>query len=511
MDDDSPDFKLKAKARVRDDTAGFAKAFRTLRTLLRQSKGKGGGGGGGRATRGAPIRTTQGCMQRCSVRVTYARNKGDGQWAAHGRYLARDSATRGNDPIATDQSPTAEIDPAHDRIGAFGFGSKGDVVPIAGTLHGWQTAGDAHVFKVILSPEFGERLDLKRHTRELVAQMEKDLHTGLEWVAVEHFNTDHPHVHLLLRGVDDQGATLRIGPGYIKAGMRNRAQEAATNQLGWRTVEDRREAAQRQVMQHRFTDIDRSLQRQGKGSEGSYLLDFSGKIPLAATAREARLRQIQRLQQLAVMGLARKTGPLSWSVNKSFETALRQMQAGLDRQKTLQSHWEMVSDPRLPLVATDHRRVARLAGRIIGTGLDESKGCAFLLLEGTDAKVHYLYQDNAIEQQRAAGLMRIGCFVEIRQQAVTPTGVNGRKQVVITDFGPAESVLTNAAHLRSEAIRQSVGQEGLPQPGNFAGWLGRYHFAVARCAHELAERGHLKRGETAFQYSAPRGKSRVER
>jgi type IV secretory pathway VirD2 relaxase len=27
--------------------------------------------------------------------------------------------------------------------------------------------------------------------------MEKDLDTGLEWIAVEHHNTEHPHVHVV--------------------------------------------------------------------------------------------------------------------------------------------------------------------------------------------------------------------------------------------------------------------------------------------------------------------------
>jgi hypothetical protein len=32
--------------------------------------------------------------QRCAVRVTYLKNKIRGQWRAHGRYLARESATQ---------------------------------------------------------------------------------------------------------------------------------------------------------------------------------------------------------------------------------------------------------------------------------------------------------------------------------------------------------------------------------------------------------------------------------
>src|SRR5205085_4783841 len=37
--------------------------------------------------------------------------------------------------------------------------------------------------------------DLRSFTRDLVTQMEKDLDTRLDWVAVDHWNTEHPHVH----------------------------------------------------------------------------------------------------------------------------------------------------------------------------------------------------------------------------------------------------------------------------------------------------------------------------
>ncbi len=137
-------------------------------------------------------------------------------------------------------------------------------MPIAETLADWQKSKDEHLFKLIISPEFGERMNMQQHTKQLVAQMEKDLGTPLQWVAVEHFNTEHPHVHLAVRGIDAQGQPLRIGKEYIKSGLRSRAQQLATNQLGYRTADDMKLAAERQVVQQRFTDIDRALQKKGQ-------------------------------------------------------------------------------------------------------------------------------------------------------------------------------------------------------------------------------------------------------
>lgn len=646
MSDEGDTFRAKAKGRPKSDVQGFSKALRALQALTRQSKraGSSGSSSSSRPSRGSPVAKSGSSQQRCSVRLTYAKNKGDGQWSAHGKYIARESASLESDleknseleqvldpaqqltseMLETDQhtiNPKEvengnsgrsdvfrgrngsdiqdrgrddggryDIDPAradagrisalhkpylsqyrrevaarslnsvrslssvgvvkftrrpevllpgnasghmeHGRTerpdtlrrgdngksrtiargeqvkGANGFGSAGDEMPIAETLANWQKSKDEHLFKLIISPEFGERMQMQQHTKQLVAQMEKDLGTSLQWVAVEHFNTEHPHVHLAVRGVDANGQPLRIGKEYIKSGIRSRAQQIATSQLGYRTADDMKLAAERQIVQQRFTEIDRSLQKKGKDKGDSYQLDYTGRIPTSPVIREARLREIRRLQQLAVMGLARKTGPLSWTVNKSFEQALRQIQMANDRLKSLHEQRATLSDPRLPLVATDTRNLKRLAGRVIGTGLDENRGMPYLLLEGTDAKVHYLYHDRAIDEARRAGKMQPGSFVEIERSFVQ--GEDGRKraQIVVTDKGSAEALLTNQKHLSREALRGAINQPELPEPGTFGGWLGRYHQAVALRAAQLVSQGQLKPGPNGYEYQSARAQNR---
>ena len=631
MSDEGEKFKIKAQAKAKNDVQGFSKAFRSLRALTRQSKQNrsGSSSGSSRPSRGFPVAQVGSSQQRCSVRLTYAKNKGDGQWAAHGKYIARESAAleadleqasqveqdaelaqqqasgmleiyqptliqeeiengnpgrpgipRGRYDIDPERADAGRISALHkpylsqyqregapqslnsvrglsslgvvqfpgraemllsgnapglmeqggaprtDALrrggngkpgargkgqqvkGALGFGSSGDDMPIAENLADWQRSKDEHLFKIIISPEFGERMNMQQHTKQLVAQMEKDLGTPLQWVAVEHFNTEHPHVHLAVRGIDAQGQPLRIGKEYIKSGLRSRAQQLATNQLGYRNADDMKLAAERQVVQQRFTDIDRALQKKGQDKGESYQLDYSGRIPTSPAIREARLREIRRLQQLVNMGLARKTGPLSWKVDKSFEQALRQIQIANDRLKSLHEQRATLSDPRLPLVATDTRNIKRLAGRVIGTGLDENRGVPYLLLEGTDAKVHYLYHDKAIDEARRAGKMQPGSFVEIERRFAE--GEDGRKhaQIVVIDKGSAEALLTNQKHLATEALRSAVKQPELPKPGNFGGWLGRYHQAVAHRATELVSQGQLRHGPNGYEYQPVRVKTR---
>lgn len=128
--------------------------------------------------------------------MLYSKNTSNGQWRAHGRYIARESATHGGDPKAV------------------GFNATEESIDIAARLEGWQKTNDERLWKLSVSPEFGDRVDLKRLTRDLISQMETDLGTRLEWVAAAHFfNTEHPHVHVALRGVGAEGRPLCLSRG----------------------------------------------------------------------------------------------------------------------------------------------------------------------------------------------------------------------------------------------------------------------------------------------------------
>lgn len=544
---------LKMPARGSLENRQVASAFKKVRQALRSSSGGGkkrglssrqrgaGAGSSGSSSRpgGAAAGGAAGGakpLQRVSVRWTYAKNKGDGQWGAHGKYVERESAQEQELEKDLDQLPEVEVpevereadgrtktdqsinpekkegeharsdrnesepgdryanpvplrdprradalrvayageiaktpaaksinsvrslsgvpvvqwkgrgevllpgDAPHNLVergterdagvrrgsdgkpskgtgaggrvkrGALGFGSGGDAMPISETLDRWQKGGDQHMFKLIVSPEFGDKMDLKQHTKELVQQMEKDLGTKLQWVAVAHHNTDNPHVHLSIRGVDDRGQALEVSPAYIKEGSRTRAQEAATRQLGYRSDRDVAEGLERQVTQQRFTDIDRSLVKKAVNDEVS----FEGVPPPGERARDTRIRQIRRLAQLEAMGLATKSGNMAWRLNPALESALRQMQVSQDRLKTKFQHREMISDPSAQLVATELKTLGqRVAGKLVGTGLNEQTGRSYMMVEGFDGKVHYLNQSPKVQRMRGEGDLKAGDFVAL--------------------------------------------------------------------------------------------------
>lgn len=125
-----------------------------------------------------------------------------------------------------------------------------------------QCKDDRHHFRFIVSPEDAADMeDLKRFTRELMAQAEKDLGTKLEWAGVDHWNTDNPHVHVIVRGRTEDGQDLVIDRDYIKSGLRDRAQDLVTLELGPRADLDIRRSLERQIEADRWTQLDRQLVR----------------------------------------------------------------------------------------------------------------------------------------------------------------------------------------------------------------------------------------------------------
>jgi hypothetical protein len=304
--------------------------------------------------------------QRCAVRVMYAKNTTRGQWRAHGRYIARESASQG-------------------RAVEAGFDAIDRGINIAARLDEWQFAGDERMWKIIVSPEFGDKVDLVQLTRDLMKRMTRDLDTRLEWVAAAHFNTDNPHVHIALRGIRENGKPFRLERDYVKHGIRSIVEDLCTRQLGYRTQRDIVEARRREVSQQRFTSLDRAIARNKATTDHSW--DFL----VRQDPMEPRSQYIvARLKTLETMGLAAAAGVNQWRVRQDFETALRAMQRLGDRQKVLAAHGVPVSDTRLPLLMFDVRNCTMLEGRVLVHGEDEGTGRTFMMIEGTDANALYL-------------------------------------------------------------------------------------------------------------------------
>ena len=199
------------------------------------------------------------------------------------------------------------------RIRRASMGKKKGI-DMAGRLGEWQAAGDDRLWKLIFSPEFGDRIDLERLTRDVLKRIEQDTCSQLEWIAVVHHNTEHPHVHVALRGRGRDGQSLQFSRDYIKEGIRAIAQDYCTRQLGYRSELDAAEAERREVTEKRFTSLDRSIVQRAHRTESSWLSITAGEtISAASDSRRRHERHVtSRLAVLESMGLARNMGP--WRV-----------------------------------------------------------------------------------------------------------------------------------------------------------------------------------------------------
>ncbi len=251
-------------------------------------------------------------------------------------------------------------------------------------------ADDRHHFRFIVSPEdCGELSDVRVFTRDLVATMQHDLGTRLDWVAVDHWNTDNPHVHLLVRGKGEDGENLVIDKDYIRTGMRARAAELVTAELGHRSERDIELSLKREVEAERWTSLDRRLRTIADGNAG--LIDLRPDVHGSRSSFDKHLAG--RAMNLERLGLADRIAPGCWTLKPGIEGTLRDISLRGDIIKTM--HRAMTAGGS----ETDPGRFAMhieapadaIIGRLVERGLhDELTGQAYAIVDGADGRAHHL-------------------------------------------------------------------------------------------------------------------------
>jgi type IV secretory pathway VirD2 relaxase len=321
---------------------------------------------------------------------------------------------------------------------------------------------DRHQFRFIVAAEDGaEYQDLKPMIRRLMAQAEKDLGTKLDWVAVDHFNTGHPHSHVLVRGKDDRGKDLIIAREYITKGLRQRAVDLVNLDLGPRTDREIMRANQREIGQERFTGIDRRLLR---------AVDADGLVsPHHLDGIEQSLRA-GRLATLGRMGLAVEERKGRWRLSEEIEPTLRDMGrrgdiiATLDREVRAR---ELAASPADYAIYDPARAKAQpIVGRVAARGLsDEQVGREYLIVDGIDGRAHYVEIGlGGTEEGREGVIVRISqtpvAVREVDRTVAEIAAVNGGHYSAEIHHlhDPTASERFVQTHVRRlEAIRRSTG------------------------------------------------------
>lgn len=390
--------------RTRDAGKGSGRKVQSLSAQVRRAAAKSG------QVRRAPGRRTKGTGARGRGRAVAlrARFRANGRRVVIKARVVRHSGARFRAaPLGRHVAYLKRDGVTRDGQSADLFDAQSDAAD--GDSFAERSGDDRHHFRFIVSPEDATDLaDLKTFTRELMADVARDLGTGLEWVAVDHWNTDNPHVHILVRGRADDGSDLVIDKDYIREGMRFRAEERATLELGPRSAREIASALDREVDADRWTSLDQRLREMAD--------DAGGVIDLRPGADNdvGRRRLLGRAAKLDRMGLAENIGPAVWALKPEIEETLRELGDRGDIIKTM--HKAMSRS----LGSSDPARFAvhetglgdPVIGRLVERGLhDELAGTAYAIVDGTDGRIHHL----RFADLEMTGDSKPGSIVELRQ------------------------------------------------------------------------------------------------
>ena len=358
------------------------------------------GFGGGRAA--AARYALRSPSRRVVVKARIVRHRGarfrSAPLAKHLSYLQRDGVTR-------DGADARMFDRAGDTADVEAFAARCEE--------------DRHHFRFIVSPEdAGDMEDLRAFTRDLMAKASKDLGTKLDWVAVDHWNTDQPHVHVLVRGVAEEGTDLVISREYVSRGLRGRAEDLVGLELGPRSERVIRSSLEREVGAERWTSLDRALRSAADDAGG-----VADLRPGSESDPELRRLLVGRSQVLERLGLAEPVGPAQWTLKPDLEPTLRALGERGDIIKTMHralSRNDRALDPAAFEIHGDGQ--PSVLGRLADRGLhDELKGSAYVVIDGVDGRAHHI-QFGSLEATSDA---QVGAVVEARPF----TGGDGRQRL----------------------------------------------------------------------------------
>lgn len=400
--------------------------------------------------------------------------KGAATLRRHLDYIQRDGAGVGETPArAFDSAGLAD----RERVDAFAE----------------RCADDRHTFRMIVSPEAAGELGLERYTRELMGRMEGDLGTRLDWVAAAHYDTDNPHIHVVIRGVDDRGGDLVMSKDYISRGIRARGQEIATRELGHRTELDVAKSLARDLGIAKFTELDRRLIAQsGRDPDG---LVRPGPEPDNAVQKMRRALMLGRLSTLRDMGLSERLPGGVWRLSPDLEKTLRGTEQESAIARVLKPVLEQEHAREFVQVSKDELP-APVHGVVVARGIaNELTGSEYLAVAGTDGKVHYVGLSAHAERHMDAPA-RVGELVVLSRY--TPPPATAADRTLVAQAGRNEGIYDPQRHLQAANARVIEDPEA-------------YVAGHQRRAEALVARGHVERLEGG-RYRVPADlEARLER
>jgi hypothetical protein len=286
---------------------------------------------------------------------------------------------------------------------------------------------------------------------------------------------------VLVRGRADDKRDLVISRDYISNGLRARAAERVTLELGPRRELEIRAGLEKEVDAERWTSLDRSLR--DISDEGGGVIDL--RPGSAGEGPELRRLMIGRAAKLERLGLAEQVDPGQWTLKPGVEPALRDLGIRGDIIKTM--HRALSASDREPDVASfalhGDQAAEPVLGRFVERGLhDEMKCTAYAIIEGIDGRTHHL----VFSDLDMTGDAKPGAIVETR----TYDDEGGRKRLSLA----TRSDLTIEAQVSAPGAtwidRELLAKESALGGGRFGAQVRE---AMARRIDHLVERDLARR------------------
>ncbi|MEO1661584.1 MAG: DUF3363 domain-containing protein [Pseudomonadota bacterium] len=326
-------------------------------------------------------------MRRVMIKARVHRlsGTGGGRQRAHISYLERDGAGKDRKPAEFYNDIGEEID------GQDWLKHHSD---------------ERHHFRFIVSPEDGEKLqDLKPFVRDLISQMEIDLETKLDWIAVDHYNTEHPHTHIVMSGKRDDGKDLVIPRDYLSHGMRERGGALLTRELGLQTEQELSAKLSQETHARKLTRLDRILLREN---------ERTGRIDLS-NLRRNRNHYETRLKSLRDLGLAQHQTGSVWSLDEQLKSTLH----ALERSDAIATRIEQgVAIAGLERVSA-HEQVSKqsyraVRGQVLTIGhADELMDSRYAIVDGFDGRAHHFALGTSYPKD-----LKTGDWIEVKPRSV---------------------------------------------------------------------------------------------
>ena len=260
-------------------------------------------------------------------------------------------------------------------------------------------------FRIFLSPQ-SDKIDLTDLTKKFVKTLELQTGYTLYWQGANHYDTAHPHAHLLINGKDKSGKEVEFPRDVVKTFMREYARDICTAQVGNRTREEIALEKEKQLEAKRYTRLDETIKEM---CGGTFSLD-------PANIKTDRERILCRLENLRKMNMCTYSDGV-YKLSNGWEENLK---ANGRYNTFLQARSELAySNPAsLKVFSGEHGTVTGKVTKVYRTDGDASDNHA-VIIECFDGNAYFvpLFKQPQVNTGKEKTVFKDGQMATVKEKA----------------------------------------------------------------------------------------------